>query len=173
MATSGVIAGGSSGAIVGVDPGKSGGIAVNRDGVIVAVLKMPQTPHDLHEELSMVVRVYQSPVFFVEKVHSMPGQGVASSFSFGRQLGLIEGVIASLSVPMHFVTPQAWQKALSCQTGGDKNITKAAAQRLWPDISWTHATADAALLSEYGRRKCEGFLSSPAIRHRQSGTSKS
>lgn len=173
MGMNAATANGNSVVLVGIDPGKSGGIAVNRDGVIVAVMKMPQTPHDLNEELSMVVHVYQNPVFFVEKVHSMPGQGVASSFSFGRQLGLIEGVIASTAAPMHFVTPQVWQKAMSCQTGGDKNITKAAAQRLWPGIQWTHAIADAALLSEYGRLKCAGLLSSPATRTPRSGTGKS
>lgn len=35
---------------------------------------------------------------------------------------------------------------------GDKNVTKAAAQRLFPDQKVVHATADAMLLAEYARR---------------------
>jgi crossover junction endodeoxyribonuclease RuvC len=55
----------------------------------------------------------------VEKVGAMPGQGVSSMFSFGRSVGIIEGVLAALQVPTTFITPQAWQKAIGAAKGKD------------------------------------------------------
>jgi hypothetical protein len=41
---------------------------------------------------------------------------------------------------------------MKCRSGGDKKITKAAAQRLFPRMKVTHKNADALLIAEYGRR---------------------
>jgi hypothetical protein len=41
---------------------------------------------------------------------------------------------------------------MQCLTKGDKNVSKAAAQRLWPKLKITHANADALLIAEYGRQ---------------------
>jgi len=92
-------------------------------------------------------------VAYMEKVHSMPKQGNVSSFTFGERYGFLRGLMTGLRIRYEYVTPQKWQKTLGCLTHGDKNISKAAAQRLWPKLKWTHATADAALIAEYGRRK--------------------
>jgi hypothetical protein len=46
-----------------------------------------------------------------------------------------------------------WQKSLGCLTHGDKNVSKAAAQRLFPGMKITHATADALLIAYYGYTK--------------------
>jgi hypothetical protein len=37
-------------------------------------------------------------------------------------------------------------------TKGDKNVSKRKAQELFPQLKITHATADALLLAEFGRR---------------------
>ena len=83
----------------------------------------------------------------------MPKQGNVSSFTFGERYGFLRGLMMGLRIRYEYVTPQKWQKALGCLTHGDKNVSKAAAQRLWPKLKWTHATADAALIAEYGRRR--------------------
>lgn len=137
--------------IIGIDPGKSGGVAwVDHDGVIPFARKMPDTVHDLVDLLR--VRDLSDAKCYLEKVHAMPGQGVTSMFTFGQGLGQIEGVLAALGIPFEWVTPQKWQAALSCKTAGDKNVSKRKAQELFPSVKWTHATADAALICEYGRR---------------------
>ncbi len=59
-------------------------------------------------------------------------------------------------IPFEEVTPQKWQKTLSCLSRGDKNITKAKAQQLFPGLRVTHATADALLIAEYARRHARG-----------------
>jgi hypothetical protein len=54
--------------------------------------------------------------------------------------------------PFEEVSPQKWQKAMGCMTKGDKNVSKAKAQQLFPQLKITHAIADALLIAEYARR---------------------
>lgn len=42
---------------------------------------------------------------------------------------------------------------MGCLTKGDKNISKARAQQLFPTAKITHATADALLLAEWRRKQ--------------------
>lgn len=142
--------------IIGIDPGKSGGIAwLDDHGRALHVIKMPPTMADLYAEISEppLMSGYSTSVFaYLEKVHSMPGQGVKSTFTFGEGFGALQMALTAAGIPYELVTPNKWMKAMGCQTGGDKNVTKAAAQRLFPGIKMTHAIADAILLAEYGRR---------------------
>lgn len=135
--------------VIGVDPGQSGGIALlDRDGLFAA--KMPATEADL--KLWFEGNTKAPRFVFIEQVGAMPKQGVSSTFKFGQSFGFLRGLIVGLGIPHEFVRPQVWQKALGCLTKGDKNVSKSAAQRLWPNERFTHATADASLIAEYGRR---------------------
>ena len=135
--------------IIGIDPGQSGGIAiVAAGGTLLDAIKMPTTDADIVDYL----QESDCGTAYIESVHSMPGQGVASSFKFGKGFGVLIGALAALRIRYEFVTPQKWQKAMGCLSKGDKNITKAAAQRLFPHTKMTHAIADACLIAEYGRR---------------------
>jgi len=136
---------------LGIDPGGSGGIAMILHNGEISVSKMPETLEDMRVLIAAIAMA--TPIFaLLEKVHSMPGQGVASSFKFGRNFGNIEALLIG-RLPFDYVSPQKWQKAMGCMTHGDKNISKAAAQRLFPQIKKiTHATADALLIAEYCRR---------------------
>ena len=98
----------------------------------------------------------------IEKVHAMPGQGVTSMFSFGRSLGLIEGMVAAHGIPRTYAAPRTWQAVMlkGKPTGKDhKGSAALAAVELWPELSkmmqvkanW--GIADAALIAEYGRRQ--------------------
>src|SRR3972149_544176 len=108
--------------IVGIDPGMSGGIAVMAYDDIPIAYKMPETERDIYDILEAVGCEASEPIaVFLESVHSMPGQGVASSFKFGRGYGFLRGAITALKYPLYDVTPQKWQKALSCLTRGDKH----------------------------------------------------
>ncbi len=136
--------------IIGIDPGKSGGIAWNRGGK-VAVEKMPETDTDLLELLRGISGEGECRAV-LERVHSMPGQGVASSFTFGQGFGALRMALLALDIPFDMVTPQTWQKSMSCLSKGDKNVTKRRAQELFPSLTITHCTADALLICEYARR---------------------
>jgi len=79
--------------------------------------------------------------------------GVKSSFTFGNGFGHLEMALTAAGIPFERVRPQVWQKAMSCMTGGDKNVSKRKAQELFPHIKCTHSTSDALLIAEFGRRK--------------------
>lgn len=109
--------------ILGIDPGLSGAIALlDEEGEIIEIYDMPISAKTsgkgnqvnaylLAGYIGIVNADYSLNISAViERVHAMPKQGVTSSFGFGRTLGVIEGVLASLSIPIEWVTPQKWKK---------------------------------------------------------------
>lgn len=141
--------------IIGIDPGKNGGVAwIEGACGMPFAAKMPDTVHELSDYLRTILETASDKTAkcYIEKVASTPQMGVKSAFTFGNGLGQIEGVLAALQIPLEWVSPQKWQTALGCRTGGDKNVSKRKAFELFPGTKWTHATADAALITEYGRR---------------------
>jgi crossover junction endodeoxyribonuclease RuvC len=138
---------------IGIDPGKSGAlVALRDDGSISSFIKGDETEHDIAFWLRASAAGGNGVVATLERVGAMPGQGVSSTFKFGQSFGFLKGILTALAIPYCEVGPVKWQNAMSCRTGGDKNVSKSAAQRLWPDKKITHAIADALLIAEYGRR---------------------
>ncbi len=135
--------------ILGCDPGQSGGIAVIRSTELIEAHKMPETLKDLIDLLRSLCPISHC---YLEKVHSMPGQGVASSFKFGYNFGSLEALICCAEIPYTKISPATWQKELGCLSGGDKKVTYRKAQELFPKQKISHAIADALLIAEYGRR---------------------
>ena len=142
--------------IIGIDPGKNGGISWITDRRPCAE-KMPDTLRDIWELVcSISGRDWSNNGMdckaYIESVHSSPQMGVTSAFTFGRGFGWLEMALTAANVPFERITPQKWQKAMGCLTKGDKNVSKRKAQELFPDIKVTHAIADSLLIAEYGRR---------------------
>jgi len=135
---------------LGIDPGKNGGLAiVNSLGRLCDAVGFKNlTETDINDWML----AYPYSLALLEKVHSMPKQGVKSTFTFAQSYGLLRGVLVANNLKREFVPPQVWQKALGCMTKGDKNVTKAKAQELFPNRKITHAIADACLIAEYARR---------------------
>lgn len=141
-----------NGAILGIDPGQSGGIVILSDsGDVRAHTKMPDTDTDILHYLELWK--HEQPTVFLEIVHSMPGNKAQSMFKFGMNYGAIRMAVLSCRYRLEGVRPQVWQKFMQCLTRGDKNVSKAKAQELFPNISMTHAIADAFLIAEYGRQQ--------------------
>lgn len=137
--------------IIGIDPGKSGAATVlSRNRIILDVMDFSKMTF---KDISDGLLAWSTNSFaYIEKVHSMPRQGVSSTFKFGKYTGFLLGVLTTLEIPYEEITPQTWQKYLHCLSKGDKNVTKSKAQQLFPDLKWTHNTADSVLIAEYGRR---------------------
>lgn len=143
---------------IGIDPGKSGAIAlVHRDGQIVE-----DWPGDAAgaAELLLKWRIeYHIELVALERVGSMPGQGVKSMFSFGENFGTWQGILAASGIPYVMPRPQEWQKGLvSPSDGADaKARSMAVARRLFPDAELDrkkdHGRADALLLAWWARRQ--------------------
>jgi hypothetical protein len=98
------------------DPGASGGYAIQFDSGKVIAEPHPETREQLIEEVQDAIFGYaeanEKKFAVVEKVHSMPNQGVASSFKFGMQFERSLIVCTFFQMSVDPVTPQKWQKAL-------------------------------------------------------------
>lgn len=152
---------------IGIDPGGSGAFAVinsRTNNFYWFTFKK-----ESEAGIASALRVYaaneylatQTTVAVIERVHSMPRQGVASSFKFGQSYGFLRGLLTAFEIPFVEVTPQKWQKAMGCMTKGDKNVSKQRAGQLFPGVKFTHAFADAALIAAYCKleaRKIFPFL---------------
>lgn len=141
---------------IGIDPGKSGALAVIYPGGDVRVM-----PFDSADYISILQMMETRPVVCcVEKVSAMPGQGVVSMFNFGHNLGFIEGVLQAHGIPYQLVPPQTWKKEFSLSS--DKNKSIEVCQKLFPNVSLlatarsrkpNDGMAEALLMAEYARRK--------------------
>ena len=146
--------------VIGIDPGATGALVMLEDGTPIEWMAMPTST------IGSTTRVNGAAVaeflrntgvahVFVESVHSMPKQGVASSFNFGHSTGTIMGVLGAMGLPHTLVTPQAWKKAAGL-IGTDKDAARARAIQLWPNWTDLHkkgkgqALADAALIARHG-----------------------
>lgn len=136
--------------ILGIDPGKSGGFALANVTGAIAYAFDKHTPTDIIQILKPLAPTIK--MAYIERVSAMPKQGVVSVFTFGQNYGWWQGVLTALGIPIERVQPLKWQTYMGCRTGGDKNVSKARAQELFPQEKITHAVADALLIAEYGRR---------------------
>lgn len=145
---------------IGIDPGKTGAIAVMDDDGILCL--EPFNVDKYVDVLSYVGRSTSAKDIKVclEKVGAMPGQGVVSMFNFGHNLGVIEGILSALRIPYQLVPPQTWKKEFSLT--GDKAKSIEVCKKLfpWVDLRATERSrkpsdglAEALLMAEYARRK--------------------
>lgn len=136
---------------LGIDPGKSGGAALlDEDGSIVEKLSFTKkTDHDISQWIESQTEG-RKVIAYIERVGSSPQMGVVSAFSFGVSYGMLKGLLTGLKVSFDFVSPGVWQRRLGCLSRGDKNVTKAKAQRMYPnEKNITHATADGILIARF------------------------
>lgn len=96
---------------------------------------------------------------WLERVHSMPGEGAVGAFSFGRTYGLIRGICAANFLTIHDVTPQSWKGALKVMGNKDHSRVRASAllprsAHLWP-LKKHDGRAEAALIALYGAQRGE------------------
>lgn len=140
---------------IGVDPGKSGAIVALPEGSDKAIrIRLEATEADVAEFVRHHFGATNAAKAVLEKVGAMPKQGVSSTFKFGQSYGFCRGLLIANRIAFNDVTPTKWQTAMQCRTKGNKNVTKAKAQQLFPNLDWriTHKEADALLLAEYCRR---------------------
>lgn len=139
---------------VGVDPGANGGI-----GVIDTHEDSAEAFLYSEDKLMEVIHLPGRMRVLVEEVHSMPKQGVASTFSFGMNYGIILGILKALHQQYDLVTPRKWKKEFSLN--GDKKKSIECCKRLFPKVELRKSEksrtehdgmAEALLIAEYARR---------------------
>jgi len=94
--------------IISIDPGLKGGICYGSSPENLQVMPMPLIAGEINAlAIAQLLREIKPGLAIVEKVHSMPGQGVSSTFKFGKGYGLVLGILGALAVPIELTTPQA------------------------------------------------------------------
>lgn len=145
--------------LLAIDPGLSGGLAVHRPDAGASAFPMPPTEGDVVDTLRSLL-VEGVTHAWVENVPWVTGGKVspASTGKLQRNVGVLHGALLALGIPHTLVAPQDWQKPLrlgtrsGCATSTEwKNKLKAEAQRRFPGLTVTLATADALLLLDYAR----------------------
>jgi len=144
--------------IVGVDPGLTGGLAFIANDTLHDVVSMPVVSGEIQPRIVReILDLWAPDLVVIEEVHSMPKQGVASTFKFGKGFGILLGVIGGIGHPMERVRPQEWKKEFTL-VGKDKDASRHKATELWPSmaVKWPrkadNGLTDAALIAEWGRR---------------------
>lgn len=158
---------------LGIDPGKTGGIAIidTEDMVATDKLKVYDIPRiglevDVKGFRDLLVELTRGDHHLcMEEVHTVFGSSAKSNFNFGQVVGLTKGLLLALNIQHSFVQPKAWQKevwrsgqVVKKADGG--NDTKAesllAAQRWFPNTKFLKSKdgrVDAALIALYGKIK--------------------
>lgn len=165
---------------LGIDPGLSGGIAaLDGTGRAVFTYPMPDTEKDVFDvfqplaDMTLDETGRNQIAAVLERVGASPQMGVTSAFTFGKGYGALRMALLAVGIPFTDVTPNVWQKAMgiSQRTGArslgaspkkNKNIAKAKAQQLFPNVKVTHSIADALLIAEHCRRTALGLHSHAA-----------
>lgn len=151
--------------ILGVDPGLSGAMAMLNAGA-VNVFDIPTTTRTVNKKEKRQIDPYQLSAWLeiqrplikfavVERVGTMPGQGVTSAFNFGFTTGCIHGIIAACGIEIRTVPPQVWKRKYGL-LGQNKDASRGEASRRFPQFThlWQlkkhDGRAEAALLALYG-----------------------
>src|SRR5262249_33911103 len=150
--------------ILGVDPGINGAVAVIEivDGIdgtapkLIDVIDIPVLGTAAKTRVDAIglrnwIETHHPDFAGVERAGSMPRQGVASAFKFGRAAGVIEAVVACCGVPMVLVEPSKWKRAL--RLNSDKEVSRQLAIQLFPHahdllaLKKHHQRAEAMLIA--------------------------
>jgi crossover junction endodeoxyribonuclease RuvC len=146
--------------IIGIDPGQTGAIAV------LSSTGEFERADDLHtvsdgrltwihggwlQSFLIDATRGRHAVAVIERVGSMPKQGVASSFSFGVGFGSVLSVLQARHLPVNLVTAATWKRALNLPR--DKAAALDRARLLFPTASLDRAKdigrGEALLIAHY------------------------
>ena len=95
--------------VIGIDPGKSGGISVVEDGKITAY-KCPKTVEDMATLFSIICENTPKDKIYavMERVWARPSNASRSAFAYGVNYGSWLGIMASNEVDCNPVLPITW-----------------------------------------------------------------
>lgn len=151
---------------IGIDPGSVSGAlgALDHQGNYLEAFDIE------HKDKHILALVFKSRILSIvdpkegaeicmEQVHSMPNQGVSSTFSFGRAVGVISAVCELTRYNVHLVSARKWKAHF--HLSADKNESLDMARYLWPEAKLTlkkHGNkAEALLIAEYLRHELHGI----------------
>ena len=148
--------------IIGIDPGKKGGIGVlTNEGKFMEGHKMP----DLYEINSALAGImcrhgYNDIHVWIEEPFHRASDGRTSVFTMGVNYGILLKSVNMFGIGPEFVKPNVWKSAFKLSK--DKTKSVKLCEYLFPDSKdFLHGkkggildgVAEGILIAEYGRRK--------------------
>lgn len=118
----------------GIDPGLEGALVIinpaSREVVMAQTMPLMAGEKEGRKDIDSVLlhlylARYRSSIdmLALERVHARPGQGVASTFSFGRVFGKTIACLEILGIPFRYVTPAVWVKKILPEGIDDKRAS--------------------------------------------------
>lgn len=155
---------------VGIDPGITGAIAVlDKAGMFAACYDMPSvqrgktTRNEVNAPgVAQILKAFTANdvVAGLERVSSMPGQGISSTFSFGDSFGVVRGVCGALGIPVFYLAPASWKRFFKL-TGTEKDAARGMAISIFPraqlHLKKHIGRADALLMALYTFKHYQGL----------------
>lgn len=148
--------------IVGIDPGRNGGIVGLTNGKINVIDKMPPNPESIWGYFVDVLGIplmknnKENIYVFIEDVHSMPTDGVRSAFSFGRRVGELDMVLSYYNLHTIKVLPREWQSHFNVPTRKESGLSK------YQHKKYLHTLAGTLLPKDYQNKitlaTCDAYL---------------
>lgn len=164
--------------IIAIDPGAKGGYALFDKGKLIEVEKMPfylekkksgkTSTYTNGITLAKMLSEYkdQLTLAVLEKVGSRPGQSSIAGFTFGKNVGIVVGILNAYGIPIKEVNPKEWQTLAGynniVKTKDPKVKSRMICERLWgkdkfmiDGKSWLSfdGLTDAALIGLYGSKR--------------------
>lgn len=149
--------------IIGIDPGKEGGIAaLSREGELIAIGPLNELSPETFAKIASEAD-YQPTLVLIERAQAMPGQGVTSMFTYGTGFGRLLGWCEAFGLAHQLVPPVQWSRVMHAGTSGKDTKARSvqAAQRLFPGVVFTVGKSkrphlglvEALLIAAYGVRE--------------------
>lgn len=153
-------------AVIGIDPGASGGIAVYVPGANVKTMRMPKDLAALGDFFKYYRENY-APIVFLEKLSLRPDDVSAQGNRLGKLFRVqkmmanyehLKALIEVSGIPYVLTHPLTWQTRLKLRERGEhidkaerKRNYKYVASKWYPGVQVTLWNADALLLMHFGR----------------------
>lgn len=153
--------------VAGIDPGKSGALAILYGDNSVEFFDVPKIKlrgkelpayAEWQTNWHMALSLAAVDKAVVEDVGSRPGQGVSSMFKFGRTLGFAHAIVLGIRPrpAVQFTTPTQWKAKLGL-LNSDKGASREKAVALFPNVESRlmrvkdDGRAEALLMAHFGR----------------------
>ena len=143
---------------IGIDPGAKGAMALLSDDNKPMIIPFDQ---ERYIETIWGLKCEDAEcICCIEAVHSISGQGIASSFKFGQTYGWLLGMLDAIGIPYQPISPQKWKKEFGLTS--DKAQSVEVCKRLFPSLNLKRTErskkdddncAEACLLALYAKRK--------------------
>lgn len=155
-------------AIIGIDPGINGSYSLctladpDLEPIFSVCADLPTMGDDAKRRINAAELFYQLQKMrpdraVIERAGSMPDQGIASAFRYGRAVGAIESAVMCAGIPVTFIESRAWKKFYGL-VGPDKEQSRQTAILRFPGaahffpLKKSHNLAESCLIAYYGAK---------------------